>query len=419
MSRTGALAPLREASFRWYFLSRLVNLCGTTMAPVALAFGVLEVSHSPGDLGLVLAAHSLPMVVFILAGGVIADRLGRTLVIQGANVLSALSQGTIAVLLITDRAEIWHFVVLSALNGVASAASMPALAGLVPQLVPRAQLQPANVLVSMARSALSILGPSLAAVLVVSVGPGWALAVDALTWAASALLLGLVDIPARPRTGEEPSVLAELREGWAYVRSTTWLWVVVVTFAVLNAIHEGGLNTLGPVLAKDSAIGEGGWGLIMSAQAVGLLLMGVVLMRVTLQRPLLWGMLGVALFGLPMVVLGAVAQTPPVLVAAVLAGMGIELFGLGWNLAMQEHVPDEMLSRAYSYDMLGSFVAMPLGPVLVGPLAAVFGVREVLVAGGVVYLVLSLAVLGSRSVRTLPRVVTAQPLSTSAGPGPR
>lgn len=412
MSRTAALAPLREPNFRWYFGSRLVNLCGTTMAPIALAFAVLEISDSPGDLGLVLAAHSLPMVVFLLAGGVIADRLGRTLVIQGSNVLSALSQGTLAALLLAGHAELWHFVALSAFNGTVSAVSLPALAGLVPQLVPHEQLQPANVLVSMSRSALAILGPSVAATLVVTVGPGWALAVDAAAWAGSAALLRPLRIPPRARASVEPSVLAELREGWTYVRSTTWLWVVVLAFAVLNAIHEGGLNTLGPVLAKESAIGAHGWGLIMSAQAVGLLLMSLVLMRFTLQRPLLWGMLGVALFGLPMVVMGLVAQTVPVLVVAVLAGMGIEVFGLGWNLAMQEHVPGEMLSRAYSYDMLGSFVAMPAGPILVGPLAGVFGVQEVLLVGGLVYLVVALLVLLSPAVRTLPR------LSTTSAPGP-
>jgi MFS family permease len=412
VSRTAALAPLREHNFRWYFLSRLVNLCGTTMAPIALAFAVLEISDSPGDLGLVLAAHSIPMVVFLLAGGVIADRLGRALVIQGSNILSALSQGALAALLLTGHAELWHFVVLSAFNGTVSAVSLPALAGLVPQLVPREQLQPANVLLSMSRSGLAILGPSIAATLVVTVGPGWALAVDAAAWAGSALLLAPIRIPARVRGSVEPSIFAELREGWTFFRTTTWLWVVVLAFSILNAIHEGGLNTLGPALAKDSAIGEHGWGLIMSAQAVGLLVMGLLLMRFTLRRPLLWGMLGVAFFGLPMVVMGLVAQTVPVMVFAVLAGMGIELFGLGWNLAMQEHVPDEMLSRVYSYDMLGSFVAIPVGQLTFGPLAEVFGLQQVLLVGGAVYLLISLLTLSARSVRTLPRV------STTSAPGP-
>ncbi|MFC6342179.1 MFS transporter, partial [Nocardioides hankookensis] len=178
MFTSAALSPLREPRFRWYFLSRSVNLAGTTMAPVALAFAVLHVSDSPGALGLVLAAHSIPQVVFLLLGGVVADRLGRTLVIQLANVGAGISQGLLAILLLSGHAQLWHFVVLSAINGTLSAMNLPALAGIVPALVPRAQLQPANVLLSMMRNALAILGPSVSAALVVTVGPGWALAVD-------------------------------------------------------------------------------------------------------------------------------------------------------------------------------------------------------------------------------------------------
>jgi len=412
MFTSAALAPLRESRFRWYFASRFVNLAGTTMAPVALAFAVLHVSDSAGALGLVLAAHSIPQVVFLLLGGVVADRLGRTLVIQVSNVGAALSQGLLATLLLTGHAELWHFVVLSAVNGTLSAMSLPALAGIVPALVPRDQLQPANVLISMSRNALAILGPTLAAGLVVTVGPGWALAVDAVSWLGAALLLVPIRLPARSRTGVEPSMLRELAEGWDFFRRTTWLWVVVLAFGVLNAIHAGGLLTLGPVLANNTDIGAHGWGLIMSAEAVGLFVMTLLMLRIPLQRPLYWGMIGVALFGVPMVVLGLHPQTAWVMVAAFVGGMGIEVFGLGWNLAMQENVPDEMLSRAYSYDMLGSFVAVPVGQLTFGPLAAVFGIQDVLLVGGVAYLAVSLLTLASRSVRDLRRV------STTSAPAP-
>ncbi|GAA4731659.1 MFS transporter [Nocardioides endophyticus] len=406
---TSATAPLRESRFRWYFSSRLVNLSGTTMAPVALAFAVLHISDSAGSLGLVLAAHSIPQVVFLLLGGVVADRLGRTLVIQLSNVGAAVSQGLLAALLLSGHAELWHFVALSALNGTLSAMSLPALAGIVPALVARDQLQPTNVLISMSRNALAILGPTVAAGLVVTVGPGWALAVDAVTWLAAALLLIPVRLPARARTGTEPSMIRELADGWDFFRRTTWLWVVVLAFGVLNAIHAGGLLTLGPVLANDTDIGAHGWGLIMSAEAVGLFAMTLLMLRIPLQRPLYWGMIGVALFGVPMIVMGLHPQTAWVMVAAFVGGMGIEVFGLGWNLAMQENVPDEMLSRAYSYDMLGSFVAIPIGQLTFGPLASVFGTQDVLLVGGVVYLAVALLTLLSRSVRDLPRVSTTSP----------
>ena len=179
--------------------------------------------------------------------------------------------------------------------------------------------------------------------------------------------------------------------------------MIVVAFGVLNALHSG-FNTLGPVVAVTSDIGEAGWGLILSAGAVGLLVTTVVMLRVPLNRPLLWGMVGCAFFGLPMLVLGLHPTLVAVMVASFVSGAGIEVFSLGWNLAMQEHIPDEMLSRAYSYDALGSFVAIPVGQLVVGPLGAAFGVRDVLLVCGIAYAVICVATLGSRSVRDLQRV---------------
>lgn len=413
MTWRDSLAPLRETNFRYYFASRTVNTAGNAMASVALAFAVLEVTDDdPAALGFVLAAHTIPMVVLLLWGGVIADRFPRTVVMQVSNLTSAASQGAIAALVITDLAELWMLIALSAVHGVVSAAGMPAMAGVMPSLVPREELQRANALMSLVRSSLVIIGPTISALLVVGVGAGWALAVDALTWVASAVLLGFVRLPARERKETGASTWTELREGWTFFRSTQWLWVVVLGFGVLNAIHAGPWFTLGPLHAKDT-IGEEGWGLVLSAEAVGLLAMTVVMLRVPLQRPLLWGMLGISLLGVPIFVLGAEPTLLLLVVVAFVAGAGTEVFGMGWNLAMQENVPDEMLSRVYSYDMLGSFVAMPIGQIAIGPLALAFGYGEVLMVSGALYVVTCLLVLLSPAVRRLPRVT-----DTTSAPAP-
>lgn len=401
-----ALAPLREPNFRYYFYARLVNLLGSTMSGVALVFAVLEVSDSPSAVGVVLAAHSIPMVVFLLVGGVIADRFGRTLVIQVSNVAAGLSQLAIAALVVSGTAQLWQLVALTAVNGLVAAVSLPALAGVLPQLVPREQLQPANVLVSMTRSGLAVLGPSAAGVLVVTIGAGWALAIDGVTYLLSAMLLLRVRIPRPARREEGSSVLTDLREGWSFFRQTTWLWVVVLAFCLICAVHQGGMFTLGPVLAKDTSIGEQGWGLILSAEAAGLLLTGLVMLKVRLERPLFWGMIGTAAYGAPMIVLGLQPHVVPVLLAAFVAGVGIEVFGLGWNLAMQENIPDEMLSRAFSYDAFGSFVAIPVGQLAAGPLALAFGIQNVILVAGILLVVIAVTTLASRSVRSLERVST-------------
>lgn len=410
MSTPGALAPLRERNFRLYFSSRVVNLLGALMAPVALAFAVLQISDSPTALGVVLAAHSIPMVVFLLVGGVLADRFGRTLVIQTSNVVAGLSQLAIAALVVTGQAEIWHVVVLTAVNGVAAAAALPALAGVLPQLVPRTQLQPANVLISMAGGGLAVVGPTVSSLLVVGVGPGWALGVDGVTYLVAAALLSRIRLP-RPVRAAGASALGDLREGWTYFRSTRWLWVVVLAFSIICAAHQGGFFTLGPALAKDSALGERGWGLILSAEALGLLVAGLVLLRVRLERPLFWGMLGTAVYGAPLVALGLTDDLGVALLAALAAGAGIGVFELAWNLAMQENVPPDMLSRAFSYDALGSFAAIPLGQLLAGPLAVAFGLQRVMLVAGLLLTAVALLTLLSPSVRDLQREDWTEPVA--------
>ena len=402
------MAPLRSAGFAWYFASRFSNTLGSMMASIALAFAVLDLTGSASALGQVLAARTIPMVLFLLFGGVIADRFPRSVVLQLSNLLSAATQGAVAYLVITGSAELWMIIALEIANGTVSAMSFPAMASMVPQLVPREQLQAANALLSLVRGGLTIIGPTVGALLVVTVGSGWALAVDAVSWLVAAVLLVPVKSPSRPASSEKPSTVRELREGWSFFAATTWLWVVVLAFGILNAIHAGAWFTLGPAAAKPT-IGEQGWGLVLSAESAGLLVMTVVLLRLNVQRPLLLGMLGCSLMGVPMVLLGLDAHLVVLILVTFVAGAGMELFGIGWNLAMQENIDDAMLSRAYSYDALGSFVAMPVGQLLYGPLGEAFGYRDVLVVSGVIYAVVAVGTLGSRSVRRLPRVSETVP----------
>lgn len=406
-----SLGVLSERNFAWFFASRFVNVIGNSMSGVALAFAVLQVSDSASAMGQVLAAHTIPMVLFLLIGGVVADRFPRTLVLQVSRVSSFVTQGLAAYLVISGHAQLWELIVLEGINGITSAMSFPAMQGIIPSLVPADRLQPANVLMSLTNNALTILGPSVAAALVAGVGPGWALAVDAATWIVSAALLVPVRLPARVR-GAATSAIADLREGWSFFRRTTWLWVVVAAFGVLNAMQTGGLDTLGPVIAKHS-FGVRGWGIAMSAQAVGALLMSMVMLRVRLTRPLAVGMVGIVGLGLPLLVLGLAPHTVPLVVATFLAGAGIDLFGLGWNLAMMEHVPGEMQARAWSYDSLGSFVAMPVGQLLYGPLGSWFGEQSVLVVSGILYVAICMATLCVPAVRNLRRVVPADTIAAS------
>jgi hypothetical protein len=405
-----ALTPLRDSRFAWYFTGRFVSTVGSTMAPVALTFAVLDITSSATALGQVLAARSVPLVLFLLVGGVVADRLSRTLVMQYSHVLSALTQGIVAGLVITGTAELWMIVVLEALNGIVSAFTFPAMMGVVPQVVPRTHLQQANALLGFTRSGLAIIGPSMAAVLVVTVGAGWALAFDATTWLVAAACLSRVKVPERRLSADAPppNMVRELKDGWAAFVHHSWVWIVVVAFCFINAIHIGAWFVVGPVVALGT-IGETGWGYVLSAEAAGVFLFTIVLLKVSLRFPLRAGMLGSACFAVPLLMIGLDPELVPIVLAAFVAGCGLEVFSIGWSTALHEHVPEEVLSRVSSYDALGSFVAIPIGQLVYGPLAATFGAGSVLTVSAFVYAGIALVTLGSPSVRNLERVARREP----------
>ena len=391
--------PLRSAAFRWFFAGRLVSLLGSSMTSVALAFGVLQASGSNTDLGVVLAANSIPMVAFLLLGGAIADRFPRSLVLVVSHTGAGLTQAAVAVLLISGNYHLGAVAGLEAVNGTLAAFTGPALMGIVPQLVPRAAVQRANSLLGTTRNAARILGPTVAGILVSTVGGGWAIAVDAATYLVAAAWLTRVRLPARDRL-PSGGVLGDIREGWTEFRSRTWVWVVVAVFTAMNLVHMGVWEVLGPVIAEET-FGAGGWGIVLSAYAVGLLVVALDMYRVTTTHLLRAGQVAVALGGVPVVLLGLGAPVPVLAAAAFVAGLGAGLFGIAWETSLQEHVPEHALSRVASYDALGSFIAIPLGQLAVVPIALLAGNGPVAVVGGVLYAVLALAALGSRSVRDL------------------
>jgi MFS family permease len=396
-------APLREREFRLLFLGRTVSVAGSAIAPIALAFAVLELTDSSASaLGLVLAARTVPQIVFLLLGGVWADRLPRHLVMVGSNLVSAGSQGAVAILLLTDVAELWHLIALQLVAGASSAFFFPASAGIVPQLVPRALLQPANALLRLSLNSTQIAGAAAGGLLVATAGSGWAMAFDAVTYLVAAGVLGLMRLPRTYRLAAT-NVLTDLRDGWREFTARTWLWAIVIGFGFLNATHQGSSNVLGPAIARDELGGAAAWGLILAGQSAGLVLGGLLLLRLRPRRPLLVGCGSIALMVPGLLLLALHAPVLVIAAAYLLAGIGIELFSVFWDLSLQEHVPQERLSRVYSYDALGSFVLIPLGLMAAGPIADVIGREATLVAAAAVVLIVTAAMVSIRDVRRLGR----------------
>jgi MFS family permease len=416
-----ALAPLRYAQFRLLIAGRTVNALGNSFAGLALAFAVLDLTGSTSDLGLVVGVRTLVNVIFLLFGGVLADRMPKQFLMVGSSFAAFLSQAAIAALVLTGSATIPLILVLSAVNGMVGALALPASSSILPQTVPAEIRQQANAINRLTLNSAVILGAPLAGVVVAATNPGWGIAIDAITF----LLAGLIFMalrtpepaakPAEPEgtIGDEktpgeaavepsrPNVFADLRTGWTEFRSRTWLWVVVAAFAVINACWSGGIAVLGPAVADDT-FGRRGWGFVLAAQTAGMIVGGLIAMRLRLRRLLLVGVVSTFGMALPLLLLGLYPQVLVLMLGALVAGALLEQFGVAWETTMQEHVPADKLARVYSYDMVGSFVAMPIGELLVGPVSHAVGVEATLVGAGVLVVIAVLGMLSSSDVRTLP-----------------
>lgn len=396
-----AFAPLRHAPFRFLVIGRTINMIGNAVAPLALAFGVLDLTHSARDLGLVVAARSATNVLFVLFGGVIADRLPRRLVMIASALLAAATQGTVAVLFFTGDATVPLLMGLGALNGAVAAFSFPAISALQGQVVPDEIRQQANALNRLSINFVGVAGAAVGGVLVATIGSAWSITVDALTFAISAVFFALIRVTdVRDKSQARQSTLHELRVGWREFASRTWLWAVVLGFTVINAMLSGAVGVLGPTIA-DQTFGRAGWGLTTSAELAGLFLGGLLVLRLKIRRFLLAGVLAMAGVVPFVLTLGIAPYLPLVIPVALIAGFGIEIFGVSWETSMQRHVPADLLARVYSWDILGSIIAVPIGQIVAGSAADALGTEGALIAAAVLS---GLAVIGmalTRAVRTL------------------
>jgi len=368
---------LRRREVGLVFGSRLVSDLGSGIAPIALAFGVLELPGADaGDLGLVLFAAAVPRVVFMLLGGVVADRLDRGRLMVTAEVLAGLAQLLAGVLLLTGTASILWLCVLAAVNGTAFSLFYPAYAGLVPSLVSDPDdLQSVNALLRLSTNVAGILGTALGGLLVATIGAGPALVVDSFTFLLSATLIWLLGERARGRVEATSSVLTDLREGWREFTARRWVWGVVLLFSFMNIGFSAAVGVVGPVRALESWDGAPTWALLLACFSVGTVTGVVVALRVRPSRPLLVAMCVAPVMALPII---ALAPPWPVVVVAVLAfaaGVASDVFEVLWTTALQNNIPADSLSRVSSYDYLGSLALVPIGLAVSGWAVAAYGVE--------------------------------------------
>jgi MFS family permease len=392
---------LSERDFRLLWIGQTGSFFGDALVGVALAFAVLGITGSAADLGLVFAAFALPRVIFTLAGGVWSDRLPRQQVMVACDLLRAAAQAVVSTLLITGNAEIWHLIGLALVMGSAAAFFTPATTGLMPQIVSPARLQQANALVGVSQNGTHILGPLFAGLIVATIGPGWAFAIDGVSFLVSAGFLAAMRVPPREAPARRPFV-SELAEGWREVTSRSWVVACILTFSISN-ISLGAFQVLGPLIASQSLGGAGAWGIIGAGAAIGGLAGAAVALRWKPPRPLVPGFALMLLAQLQLLLLIPPFPAPIVAAGAALTFACMIVSNTFWDTMLQQHIPRDKISRVSSYDWMVSLIFLPLALAAVGPLSESIGVTETLVVATLIGLVANGAVLLVPSVRNLRR----------------
>ncbi|MEU6477707.1 MFS transporter [Streptomyces sp. NPDC047017] len=394
----------------------VVSGLGSSGALVAGAFAVLAAGGSATDVGLVAAARTVPLVVFVLIGGALADRLPRHRVMVAANTLNCLSQGLFAVLVLTGTARVWQMALLAALGGTGQAFFSPAAEGMVMASVSGSSSGRAFAVFRMGMNGANILGTGLGGALVAAVGPGWVLAADAGAFAVAAGLRAFLDVRAVPVRPGGAGLLADLRDGWREVAGRRWLWAIVVQFSVVNAVIAAAETVYGPLVARERLGGPQPWGLALAAFGAGTVLGGLLMTRWAPRRLLLAGMAGVLPLALPSAALAVPVATPVLVAVMLVTGVSVEVFSVAWMSALHQEIPEEKFSRVSSYDWLGSLALVPVATALAGPAQDAVGRPAALWGCSAVVLALTLAVLCVPDVRRLTRR-TEPVVAAAGGPG--
>ncbi|MFE7776962.1 MFS transporter [Streptomyces sp. NPDC057445] len=381
----------------------IVTNLGTHGALIAAAFAVLESGGDGGDVGLVAAARTLPLVLFLLIGGAIADRLPRHRVMVAANVLNCVSQAAFAALVLAGDPQLWQMMLLTALCGTGQAFFNPAAEGMLMSSVDGEQASRAFALFRMAMHGAGIGGAALGGALIAAVGPGWVLAIDAVAFAVAGALRAFLDVSHIPDRAPGGGLLADLRDGWKEFVGRPWLWSIVAQFSVVVAVVGAADSVYGPLVAEESLGGARPWGLALAAFGAGTLGGALLMMRWKPRRMLLVGTLCVFPLALPSAALAVPLAIGPLAVVMFLSGVAIEVFGVAWMTTLHQEIPEEKLSRVSAYDWFGSTAMLPLSTALAGPAEGLFGREQALWGCAALIVLVTALVLLVPDVRNLTR----------------
>ena len=393
--------------FALYWTGRTISYVGDGIMVVALPWQVYELTDSPAAMGVVGGLQTASIFVFVLLGGVAADRFPRKRIIIAADLVRGAAAGVAGVLALTDSIELWHLGVLVVVFGVAQGLAGPAFGSILPQLVPDDLLLQANSAIHTVHPlTYRFIGPALGGIVIAAAGTGTAFLMDAASFLIGAVAIAF--LAARPAArlleeGERRTIVQDIREGFAYVRARSWLWGMLTWMLFVFPLTTAPYVVLLPFLVKNELGGDArSLGLVFAAGGVGAVLMSLVLSQVALPRRHTTFMYAAFTFAtLDLIAYSLIDASWQAMVIAFVAECALTVGTLVWATLLPKAVPAAMLGRVRSLDWLAAFGLTPLGYVVVGQAADAFGVRPVMAACGLLGLILTAGVLLIPGIRQL------------------
>ncbi|MFF3121412.1 MFS transporter [Streptomyces sp. NPDC057908] len=398
----GRPAELWNRNFRLFFVARTAALFGDGMIPVALTAGLLGAGRPHSSVGFALAAWMGPLALFVLFGGVLADRFTPRRMMIIADVLRLVGASVLAVSFATGNPPLWAVYALSAVAGVGAALFQPGVASTVPRV--SSDVQRANAVLRVSEALMTMAGPAFAGMLVGLASAGAVYAANASTFLVSGLCLFLLRLaPAPSDAVQRGTFVAELVDGWREFRARSWLWGVIAIWTVY------GFTVLGPMLPLTAvevteAHGSGTYGVMMAVNGAGSVVGGLLALRLRPRRPLAAGAVALTAVCVNLVVLGLGLPVAALGAGQFVAGAAFAFWLVMWSTTVQTHVPPEALNRLHAYDVAGSLLMLAAGRALAGPVADRLGAPEVLLAGAVINLMVVAVLLVARPIRRLERI---------------
>lgn len=382
-------------------ISRFISNVGNGIAPIALAFGVLSLEGATEkDLSFVMAVKMVPMLLFMLFGGVVGDRYKRNRVVGGSDMIGSLFAAVSAISLIMNFSSVALLALMGALFGFLNALWWPAMSGVLPEILPREKLQKGNAVISLMTNSGFVIGALIGGSIVTTFGSGWALLVDALSFFVAGVLVWNIDL-SQILKAQKGSMFHELREGWREFVSRDWVIAMVIAFALINMAFESMIQVLGPLNYNTADSGPRYWSYNLAAITLGMMAGSALSLKIHWRRPLFVAMIVIAFSSIWDFSLAL--DTPLVisLMCAFFSGFAVDIFMVVWNTSLQSHIPEGQFSRVNAYDALGSFGIAPIGIAIAGPLAASYGVNSILFITGGLTFTASILSLTVKSVRHL------------------